>query len=60
MKICRDLQTVGAWCKKKYGCVTPWNIVLLKLVVIQLVKEAAAFYEIRKFIIVFSLIRQWT
>lgn len=59
MKICRDLQTAGAWCTKKCGFVTPWSGVLLKLVVIQLVKEAPAFYGIRRFIVVFSLVREW-
>jgi hypothetical protein len=53
-----DLQTAGAWCTKKYGFVTPWSRVLLKVVVIQLVKEPPCFYGIRKFIIVFSLVRQ--
>jgi hypothetical protein len=59
MKICRDLQTAEVWCRKKCGFVTPWSGVLLKLVVIQLVKEAPAFYGIRRFIIVFSLVRKW-
>jgi len=53
MKICRDLQTAGAW------CVTPWSGVLLKLVVIQLFKEAPALYGSRRFIIVLGLFRKW-
>lgn len=59
MKICRDWQTAGAWCTKKCGFVTPWSGVFLKLVVIRPVKEAPAFYGIRRFIIVLGLFCKW-
>jgi hypothetical protein len=59
MKICRDLQTAWAWCTNKCGFVTPWSRVLLKLVVVQLVKEAPAFYWIWRFIIVLVKLPTW-
>jgi hypothetical protein len=38
----------------------PWNVILDKLIVVQLAKKFSAFYRTRRWIVVFKRARHWT